>query len=141
MTNPLGTDDTVIVSEEQWHVGTEWVVSGRVRVRRRIVTEYRTIEIAVRREIVELDGDTVDFREGRLVGVGLDGPAVPAPAGAAPFAAVLREEFPLVSMQIRPYERLTVTTTNVPGAATVQDTVRREQLDITTQPFPIPEEN
>ena len=124
----------VTVSEEQWRVGTEWVVSGRVRIRRRIVTEYRTIEVAVRREIVELDGDTVDFRDGRLVGVALDGPPVAPPDPTAPFVAVLREEVPVVTLQVRPYERLTVTTSRRQSAEAVHDTVRHEQVDITTHP-------
>ena len=137
-----GADDTaMVVSEEQWRVGTEWVVSGRVRLRRRIVTEYRTVEVAVRREIVEVAGDTVDFRDGHLVGVGLDGPPVAAPAPSTPFVAVLREEVPVVTVQVRPYERFTVTTTRVQDAATVHDTVRREQLDVTVHPHQPAEEN
>jgi hypothetical protein len=115
-------------------VGTEWIVSGRVRLRRRIVTERRTIDVVVRREVVEFDGEQVDFHDGHLIGTAWDGPSVEQPADPTPFTAVLREEVPIVSLAIRPYERVTVTTTRVQDTATVHDTVQAEHVEITMHP-------
>ena len=127
------TEAAVTVSEQRLAVATEWTVSGRVRVQRRIVTERRTVEIEVRREIVELHGDALDFREGLLVGTELDGPPVERPVGdAQPLVVVLREEVPVVTMQVRPYEQVTLLSTLVSAVDTVTDTVQREQVEMIT---------
>lgn len=121
----------VVASAQTLTVGTEWVVAGHVRVRRRVVTERRTIEVDVRREIVEIEGDDVDFDHGRLFGTALDGPPVAGPSSVpAPFVAVLREEVPRVELDVRAYERLTVTTIRVQDAATVHTAVSREEIDV-----------
>jgi sporulation protein YlmC with PRC-barrel domain len=57
--NPAGptTDDAMTLSEEQLHVGTERVVTGRARLRKHIVTEERTITVPVSHEEVRLERD------------------------------------------------------------------------------------
>ncbi len=124
----------VTLSAEQLAVGTEWVVSGRLRLRRRIVTERRTVEIEVRREVIELQGETVDFHEGFLVGTALDGPPVQPTGTPAPFVAVLREEVPVITFGVRPYERVTVSMRRVQDTDTVHRTLRHEQVEISTHP-------
>jgi uncharacterized protein (TIGR02271 family) len=113
-------------------VGTEWVVAGRVRVRRRVVTERRTIEVDVRREVLEIDGDDLDFHDGRLVGVAADPAIADAPPPQPPIVVVLREERPRVVHEVHAYERVSVTTERVTDVETVHDALRREVVDVET---------
>jgi len=129
-----GGGPEVTVAAERLSVGTEWSVSGKLRLRRRIVTENRTIEVSVRREILELAGDDLDFRDGRLIGTAAGGRPEDQPAERAPFVAVLREEVPVVTLEVRPYERVTVSVMRVQDFETVHDTVQHEQVEITQNP-------
>ncbi|MHA3704602.1 DUF2382 domain-containing protein [Jatrophihabitans sp. YIM 134969] len=124
-----GTAETT-TRAETLAVDTEWVVAGRVRVRRRIITERRTVEVDVHREVLEIDGDDLDFHNGRLFGVAV-GPTIPdVPQPRPPIVLVLREEVPRVEHDLRAYERVTVTTERVTRTETVHDELRREVVDV-----------
>lgn len=120
----------VVRHEERLTIGTEWVRSGRVRVRRRVVTERRTVEVEVRREVLELEGDDVDFRDGHLVGTDLRGPVVTAPTDSGPVVVVLREEVPEVVLRVAAYERVTVSRSRVEDTQVLEGTLAHEEVDV-----------
>ena len=113
--DPPAGPASVLVSAEQLNVDTEWVAAGRLRVRRRIVTETRTIEVRVRREVFEVDtSHAVVDAAGRITGAGLDelynapGPTHVDPPPPLSMVFVQREEVPEVRLRIQPYEQVAV---------------------------------
>lgn len=124
------------LSREVVNIDTEWAESGRVRFRRRIVTETRTLEVTVRREELEIEDLHVIDRNGALVGSAKDGPVTDAPAPAEPLVIVLQEEVPEVSLRLRPYEQVIVTTTIGTRAGRVTSEVQREEVDVKITPLP-----
>lgn len=122
-------DASVVRSEERLQVGTRSVVRDRVRVRRRIVTEERSVQVQVRRE--EL---VVEHREvGQEGEAGVGDPGLDAgPVGLAarePLVLLLREEIPEVILRARPYERVTLTVDTVAGQEQVSADLRHEVVE------------
>jgi hypothetical protein len=114
----------VVLHEERVHVD---VVRESVRavVRRRIVSEVRTIEVTVRREVLEVEQ------------LPAEGPALPVSGEPrTALTVVLSEEVPVVSMQVQPYERVTVDVRNVQADERVTTTSGEERVELTTN-FPI----
>lgn len=120
------------LSQEVLHVGTEWAEAGQIRLRRRIVTETRTVEVSVRREELEIDVLDVEERRGVLIGTAKDGRVSDEPQSRRPLVIVLQEEVPEVSVQLRPYERVTVTTTIGNRTGRVTDGLRHEEVQLDT---------
>ena len=118
------------LAREVLHVRTEWVAAGRVRLRRRIVTETRTLQVAVRREELVVEVKDVAEDHGVLFGTRRDGPPMTEPAPAAPLVIVLQQEVPEVRLHLQPCEQVTVTTTRAARAAQLTTTIRREELDL-----------
>lgn len=87
----------VVLHQEQLRVGTRRVPTEKVLVRRRVVSEVRQIEVTARREEVEVCRVPLDGHEQSPVG----GPP-------EPLVILLSEEVPVVQLQTRPYERVTV---------------------------------
>ena len=117
-------DAEVVLHEERVHVD---VAREAVRavVRRRIVTEVRTVEVTVRREVLEVEHQPAD------------GPALPV--GGEPRTAlslVLSEEVPVVSLQVQPYERVTLDVHPVSAEERVTITSGEERVELTTN-FPV----
>ena len=114
----------VVLHEERVHVD---VVREAVRavVRRRIVTEVRTIEVTVRREVLEVE---------HLPAEPSTLPVAQEPRQA--LSLVLSEEVPVVTLQVQPYERVTLDVH--PGAAEerVTTTSGEERVERTTN-FPV----
>ena len=109
-------DDWMTLSEERLDVSTRIVPTGRAVLRRRIVTERRTIEVEVRREEAVLEVLPADGTE---------------PSGASHLALpelVLHEEQVVVTKRIVPVERVRLQVTPVTEQQQVVDDVRREQL-------------
>ncbi|WP_375484369.1 DUF2382 domain-containing protein [uncultured Jatrophihabitans sp.] len=140
MTDPRDSesDPSVLLSAEQLLTTTKWVESGHVRVRRRVVSEMRTIDVEVRRE--ELVIEVRDAAPGTVGesyrGTVLDGPAVqhPVTPAAEPLVLLLREEAPEVVMHRNVYERVTVDVVTVQEATVWRDTVRHEEAVTSTSP-------
>ncbi|MCS6710808.1 DUF2382 domain-containing protein [Brachybacterium sp. EF45031] len=150
-TDNLGlTDDgithdggSLTVHEEHLRVGTERVVSGRVRVRKRIVEEERTLQVTVRREeieIIEEDADgvvgdtpaptaTADSAEGRGERGGLGGDIIDAQDDDT-LEIVLSEERPVVTMEVVPVERVIVRKVRKTGTQIVSGEVQREVVEV-----------
>ena len=109
----------VVLHQEQLRVGTRRVPTERVLVRRRVVTEVRQIEVTVRREELEVHRVPLDGHEQPPVG----GPP-------EPLVVLLSEEVPVVQLQTRPYERVTVHVDTVTEQVEVTEDLAREQVDV-----------
>lgn len=117
-------DPEVVLHSERVHVD---VTREAVRavVRRRIVSEVRTIEVTVRREVLEVEH------------LPAEDPAMPV--GSEPrreLSFLLSEEVPVVQMQVQPYERVTVDVHPVSGEERVTTTRGEERVELTTT-FPV----
>lgn len=114
----------VVLHAERVHVDVAHEASRAV-VRRRIVTEVRTIEVTVRREVLEVEQ------------LPAEGPGMPV--GTEPRQAlsiVLSQEVPVVQLQVQPYERVTVDVEPVSGQERVTTTRGEERVELTTD-FPV----
>lgn len=128
-------EGSVTLSAEQLVTATEWIESGQVRLRRRVVSESRMVEVVVRREelIVEVRNAAVGQVGESYVGTALDGPPVPPPLPrGAPRVILLHEEVPEIVMRPRVYERVTVDVVMSEEVAVWHDTVRHEYADTET---------
>ena len=124
-------DASVVRSEEVVNLGVTTVVSGRVRVRKRVVTETVTHTVEVQREELVVEHDDT-------AGGADPSAAEPAEAGFA-FAdtdleIVLHEERVLIVKQVVPVERVWVRTRVVTEDRAVSVEVAREQVDVVTEP-------
>lgn len=115
----------VELHEERLHVGTA-PVAVRARVRKRIVTEVRQVQVTVRREVLEVD--QLPAEEGLAAAAGTRSPLV----------LVLSEEVPVVGLEVRPYERVTLTVHEGTDEHEVSATVGTERLDVTSAETPGP---
>lgn len=138
----------VTVSEERLRVSTQWVQSGRVRLRRQVVTETRSVEVTLRRE--ELVAEVVDAAgaaetDAAETGAAETGAAEIGAHGAGgagdltathePMVFVLHEEFPQITIGgIRAYERVTAHVDVAVSEHSVGGRLRREQADVEVIP-------
>ena len=121
--HPAGAE--VVLHHEQFRVGTRRVPSEKVVVRRRVVTEVQRIEVTVRREELEVHRVPLDGHEQAPVG----GPP-------EPLVILLSEEVPVVQLQTRPYERVTVRVDTLTEEQLVTESVARERADVATHAKP-----
>ena len=109
-------------SEEELAVDTVWRPAERVRVRRRVVEEEVMVAVTVRREVLEIVREPASR---------FDPPRRDAGEPAEALVIVLREERPVVGVEVVPTEVVRVQRTLVRGGVrTVTDTVRREQIEV-----------
>ena len=118
----------VVLHSERVHIDVARE-SVRAVVRRRIVTEVRTIEVTVRREVLEVEHLPADASP--------DEPALPVAAEPRQaLSLLLSEEVPVVHLQVQPYERVTVDVHPVTGEERVTTTRGEERVELTTN-FPV----
>jgi stress response protein YsnF len=105
--------------EEQLHVGVTRFPYRTVRVRRRIITEVRRIEVEVRTEVLDIDWVDVD-------------PSAPPDDMAGPerLELILHGEEPEVRLVTIAKERIILHRDNVPGTAEVRAAVRSERIAV-----------
>ncbi|HEY5848913.1 MAG TPA: PRC and DUF2382 domain-containing protein [Microlunatus sp.] len=116
------TDDAMTLSEEQVRVGTRTQESGRVRLRKYVVTENVTQTVPVSREEVRIEREPItDANRGDAT----SGPAI----SEEEHEVVLHEESPVVEKEAVPVERVRLDTETVTDQVTVNEEVRKEQLD------------
>ena len=120
-----GTDLTVTRSEELLHVTTERVVSGRVKVATFIVTETITQTYQVSHE--EIRVKHLPPREPGQATAPNDAPTT----GPRDLEIVLHAERLVVTKEVIPVERVTITVTTVHEQQDIQETLRREQIELT----------
>ncbi len=120
-TTPPDPAVEIELREQQLQVDTVRVPVERVVLRRRIVTEVQQVQVTVRREELE------------IVREPLSGQPTGAPDEAPPpLLIVLSREVPVVQLQQHPYEQVTVRVTRVDGYEQIDETVSREQAELTT---------
>jgi uncharacterized protein (TIGR02271 family) len=126
----------LILSREIVDVSTRWIVSGRIRMRRRIVTETATVQVTLRREELEIEYQNIDQRRGVLTGIAKDGPSSEPPQLEAPVVIVLQQELPEVGVRLEPYEMVTISTGLVHQTERVTTDLRHEQIQLSTVGMP-----
>jgi uncharacterized protein (TIGR02271 family) len=117
------TDDAMTRSEEQLHVGTERVETGRARLRKHVVTEQQTVTVPVSHEEVRLEREPIT--DGN-VGAATSGPDL----SDEEHEVVLTEERPVVQMETVPVERVKLGTETVTDERTVTEDVRHEEIEV-----------
>jgi uncharacterized protein (TIGR02271 family) len=117
------TDDAMTRSEEQLHVGTERVETGRARLRKHIVTEEQTVTVPVSHEEVRLEREPITDAN---VGDALDGPAI----SEEEHEVVLTEERPVIAKETVPVERVRLGTETVTETEQVGAEVRKEEIEL-----------
>ncbi|MGY2083544.1 PRC and DUF2382 domain-containing protein [Blastococcus sp. SYSU DS0539] len=125
-----GTDGAMTRSEEQLRVGTERVVTRRVRLVKYVVTEDVQITVPIRREEIRLEELPLD-----ATGADADSgeslvPDGPSAGSGLPGEIVLHTERPVISVEVVPTERVRLRTEVVEGQETVTEQIQREQVVI-----------
>jgi uncharacterized protein (TIGR02271 family) len=116
------TDDAMTRSEEELRVGTERRESGRVRLRKYVVTENEERTVPVRREEVRIEREPID--EGN-VDQALDGPEI----SEEEHEVVLHEERPVAEKEAVPKERVRLGTEESTEQETISETLRKERIE------------
>lgn len=111
-------DVTVIRSEERLDVTTVRTATERLRIRKVIVTEERTVTLQVRREELVIEREPL---EGTV-----SGEATPP----SPLTFVLHAEQPIVATRVVPVERVSVIVDRITEMRSVTDSVRRERVEM-----------
>jgi uncharacterized protein (TIGR02271 family) len=119
------TDEAMTRSEEQLHVGTERVATGRARLRKYVVTEQQTVTVPVSREEVRLEREPITDAN---VGDALSGPDI----SEEEHEVILTEERPVVAKETVPVERVRLDKDVVTETETVNESVRKEEIELDT---------
>jgi len=120
-TPPPNATAEVELREQRLQVDTVRVPVERVVLRRRIVTEVQQIQVTVRREELEITREPLSGQP-----TGAHGGAPP------PLLILLSREVPVVQLQRHPYEQVTARVTSVEGQQQINETVSKEQAELTT---------
>jgi uncharacterized protein (TIGR02271 family) len=118
-----GTDDAMTRSEERLHVGTESQVTGRVRLRKYIVTENVTQTVPVSREEVRLEREPITESN---VDDAVSGPELTE----SEHEVTLHAETPVVAKETVPVERVRLDTDTVTEEVPVNEQVRKEEIEL-----------
>lgn len=116
------TDDAMTRSEEQLRVGKTTRESGRVRLRKYVVTEQVQTTVPVSHEEVRVEREPISEAN---VGRATSGPAI----SEEEHEVVLHEEQPVVDKQVVPKERVRLDRETVVEEVPVSAEVRKEQID------------
>ena len=109
-------------SEERLNVGTQTSEAGRARLRKYVVTENVTQTVPVRREEVRVEREPItDATRDEA----MSGPAI----SEEEHEVVLHEERPVVAKEAVPVERVRLDTETVTDEVTVNEEVRKEQIE------------
>jgi uncharacterized protein (TIGR02271 family) len=117
------TDSAMTRSEEQVRVGTERRETGRVRLRKYVVTENVTQTVPVSREEVRLEREPITDanRDQALAGGDIT---------EEEHEVVLSEERPVVQKETVPVERVRLDKDTVTEQHEVDETVRKEEIEL-----------
>jgi uncharacterized protein (TIGR02271 family) len=120
-TSGPNTDSAMTRSEEQLHVGTERVQTGKARLRKYVVTENQQVTVPVEREEVRIEREPITDAN---VGAAMDGPAI----SEEEHEVTLSEERPVVQKEAVPVERVRLDKDVVTEQQTVNEEVRKEEI-------------
>jgi uncharacterized protein (TIGR02271 family) len=115
-----GADDSMTRSEERLRVGTESEETGRVRLRKYVVTEEQQVTVPVSHEEVRLEREPV--ADGAHAGRGT--------IEEETHEVTLRAEKPVVDKTTEAVETVRLGTRTVTEDETVSGTVRKEQVEV-----------
>lgn len=127
---------SLVLSEEQLHVGRRVRDFERVRLRKRIVEEEVTVKVRLRREELEVVRERIGDRGPSDERLNDDGTVaaqmteVGDDAYEVPGEIVLYAEEPLVQTQVVPVERVRLTRRVVTDNVTIEETVRHEDASV-----------
>jgi uncharacterized protein (TIGR02271 family) len=117
------TDDAMTRSEEELRVGMQERETGRVRLRKYVVTEHVQQTVPVRREEVRLEREPItDANRDRATA----GPEI----SEAEHEVVLHEEQLVVEKRVVPKERVRLAKDTVTDEQQISEEVRKEQIDV-----------
>jgi uncharacterized protein (TIGR02271 family) len=122
-TSGPNTDDAMTRSEERVNVGTEQVAAGRAKLRKYVVTENVTQTVPVSHEEVRIEREPITDAN---VGAATDGPAI----SEEEHEVTLHAERPVVQKEAVPVERVRMGTETVTDQQTINENVRKEQIDV-----------
>jgi uncharacterized protein (TIGR02271 family) len=117
------TDSAMTRSEEQVSVGTERVATGRARLRKYVVTENVTQTVPVSHEEVRVEREPITDAN---LGSAMDGPEI----SEEEHEVTLSAERPVVQKETVPVERVRLDTETVTDQQTVNEEVRKEQIEL-----------
>ena len=110
-------------SEEELRVGTRQRETGRVRLRKYVVTEHVQQTVPVRREEVRIEREPITDAN---IGEAMDGPAL----SEEEHEVTLMEEEVVVDKKVVPKERVRLDTETVTEERQVNETVAREEIEV-----------
>jgi len=117
------TDDAITRSEEELRVGTRERETGRVRLRKYVVTEHVQQTVPVRREEVRLEREPItDTNRDRATA----GPEI----SEEEHEVVLHEEQVVVEKRVVPKERARLAKDTITDEQQISEEVRKEQIDV-----------
>ncbi len=116
------TDDAMTRSEEELHVGTRQVETGRARLRKYVVTEMVTRTVPVQHEEVRIEREPITDANRDAA---TDGPGI----SDEEHEVVLHADEAVVEKSIVPKERVRLGTETVAGEQEVSEEVRRERIE------------
>jgi uncharacterized protein (TIGR02271 family) len=117
------TDDAMTRSEEELRVGTLERESGRVRLRKYVVTEDVQQTVPVRREEVRVEREPITDAN---IDQAMDGPAI----SEEEHEVVLHQEEPVVEKRAVPKERVRLDKDTITEEKQVSEQVRKEQIEV-----------
>ena len=116
----VSTDGTMTRSEEQLHVGTQQVQTGKARLRKFVVTEQQTVNVPVSHEEVRV------VREPLQPGEAVDGSTI----GEDSIEVALTAERAVVNKEVVGVERIRLDKNVVTEQQAVTEEVRKEQIEM-----------
>jgi uncharacterized protein (TIGR02271 family) len=117
------TDDAMTRSEERLVAGTRTEQTGRVRLRKHVVTEQQQVTVPVSREEVSLKREPITDAN---LGNAMDGPEI----SEEEHEVTLSAERPVVDTEAVPVERIRLNKETVRDTETVGGEVRTEQIEL-----------
>jgi len=120
------TDDAMTRSEERMRVGTATEETGRVRLRKYIVTETVQQSVPVSHEEVRVEREPITAAD---IGQAMPGPEI----SEEEHEVTLHAERPVVATETVPVERVRLAKDRVAGEETVTGEVRKEQIETETE--------
>lgn len=114
-----GDTDSMVRREEELRVGKERVETGRVRLRKHVVTEQKTITVPVEREEFEVVREPI-----------AEGTTSQGELGDDEASITLSEERPVVDKVVVDKERVGLQTNTVQDDREVQAEVGREEIEV-----------
>jgi uncharacterized protein (TIGR02271 family) len=116
------TDEAMTRSEEELRVGTRQRETGRMRLRKHVVTEMVTKTVPVQREEVHVEREPITDANREQAMSGAD-------ISEAEHEVVLHEEEPVVEKRVTPKERVRLDTETVSKEREVSEELRKEQIE------------